>query len=72
MAIEYTNLSYSKTIQNLPKLGFLVCKFMYHLATLELPASALFSRIKFNFSLQRSFQYKSLAKSILGKINMCT
>jgi hypothetical protein len=27
MAIEYTNLSHSKTLQNLPKLGFLVLKY---------------------------------------------
>jgi hypothetical protein len=35
MAIKYTNISHRKALQNLPKVGFLVSKYMYHLATLE-------------------------------------
>jgi hypothetical protein len=35
MAIEYTNLFHSKSPQNLPEFGFLVCK-INHLATLLL------------------------------------
>jgi hypothetical protein len=33
MAIEYTDLFHSKAPQNLPKLGFLVLEYKYHLAT---------------------------------------
>jgi hypothetical protein len=27
MAIKYTNIFHSKTLQNIPKLGFLLCKY---------------------------------------------
>jgi hypothetical protein len=34
MANKFTNIFHWKTLQNLPKLEFLVWKYMYHLATL--------------------------------------
>jgi hypothetical protein len=34
MALEYTNRFHPKALQTLPKLGFLVWKYMFHLATL--------------------------------------
>jgi hypothetical protein len=35
VTIKYTNIFHCKALQNLPKLGFLVWKYMYHLATLD-------------------------------------
>jgi hypothetical protein len=34
MPIEYTNVFHSKALQNLPIVGFLFLKSVYHLATL--------------------------------------
>jgi hypothetical protein len=34
MAKKYTNIFHSKALQNIPTLGFLVRKYIYHLATL--------------------------------------
>jgi hypothetical protein len=35
MAIKFTNLFHCKTLQNWPKLGFLVWKYSYHLAAVH-------------------------------------
>jgi hypothetical protein len=35
MTITYTNSFNSKVLQNVPKLGFLVLKYRYHLATID-------------------------------------
>jgi hypothetical protein len=39
MAMKYTDVFHCKSLQNLPKLGFLVRKYMCHLATLPLKAN---------------------------------
>jgi hypothetical protein len=35
MALTYTDIFHSKALQNESKVGFLVLKYMYHLATLH-------------------------------------
>jgi hypothetical protein len=36
IALKYTNIFHAKALKNVLELGFLVGKYMYHLATLEL------------------------------------
>jgi hypothetical protein len=48
MVVKYsqnTNIFYSKALQNLPKFGFLVRKYMYHLATLRSRPNRLWKRV---------------------------
>jgi hypothetical protein len=55
MAIKYTIIFHCKTLQNLPKLGFLVWKYMYHLvprALKKLWGQFLTSPIGAKFDLQ--------------------
>jgi hypothetical protein len=51
MNIKYSNLFHSKALPNLPKLGFLVLKYMYHLATLKAWLSTYYQRFTFVLTL---------------------
>jgi hypothetical protein len=61
MAIKYTNIFHCKTLQNLPKLEFLVSN---HLATLAFNSRLLFSNGQFGSNLSVEIIFAAMRKSI--------
>jgi hypothetical protein len=62
MAVKYTIILNRKTLPNLPKSGFLVCKYVYHLATLA--HGVLSARVARFFLVQNTKKITNLPRNL--------